>query len=334
MTHWPLQTIAVCNQKGGVAKTTTTINLAAGLARKGYRVCVIDNDAQRNSSSVLGVDIHALPEDGTGTVIEIYAEAKPAIDLAATVEGRFDGHLSIISSHQMISGFGMQAETQVFQAASRGASFEDQQDMRLEMIDRLRESIKTLAGEFDVCIIDTPPALGFMLTAALRASDWLLVPLTCNEHCKDGVRDLMTTVNKVIARGNPRLRLFRALVGMYDSRKVLHRQDLEFYKSQFTDKLHHTPIKHGVNMEELASRKLSIFEHDPSSDQARQFDELADGFIEEVERFLTVQAERQAKREQQQQQSADVLVPQPPQDISSAASQAVAEPMPRAVGEG
>lgn len=299
MTRWPLQTLAVCNQKGGVGKTTTATNIACGLARKGYRVCLIDNDAQRNASSALGVDVQSLPEDGSGTVIEIYSDAAKAIDLVRTVEGRLDGNLSVIPAHQMISGFGMQAETMVFQAAAKGASFEDQQDMRQEMVDRLRESIKTLSGEFDACVIDTPPSLGFMLTAALRASDWLLIPLCCSDFCKDGVRDLMKTVNKVTARGNPRLRLFRAVLGMYDNRKVLHQEDRKWYAQQFGEALHPECISAGVRMEELPAHKLSIFEHAPDSDQARQFGNLTDEYIKEVDAFLEQLAQRKAAREAQ-----------------------------------
>lgn len=317
MARWPLQTLAVCNQKGGVGKTTTAVNMACGLAQKGYRVCLIDNDAQRNSSKALGIDIDALPEDASTTVIEIYADARPAIDLVQEVEGRFDGNLSVIPAHQTINGFAMQAETMVFQLAAKGASFEDQQDMRLEMVERLRESLKSLAGEFDVCVIDTPPSLGFMLTAALRASDWYIVPLICSEYCKDGVRDLMKTVGKVTSRGNPRLRFFKALLGAYDGRKTLHQQDRAFYETQFKEYLYPEPITHGVRMEELPSNKLSIFEHAPESDQAAQFSRFIDAFTAEVDSSIELQAQRQAKRE-----------------LAAASQPAAAQPTQAAVGEG
>ena len=121
-TRWPLQTLAVVNQKGGVGKTSSAINLAGDLARKGYRVVVVDCDPQGNTSKTFGVDIRTLPSNGDGSVIEVLADAKPAIDLAEPVEGRFDGRLSLIPAHQTLSGFAMQAETMVFMAASKGAS--------------------------------------------------------------------------------------------------------------------------------------------------------------------------------------------------------------------
>ncbi|MEO0851882.1 MAG: ParA family protein [Cyanobacteria bacterium J06648_11] len=335
MTTWPLQTIAVANQKGGVGKTTTATNLACGLAHRGFRTCLIDNDAQRNASATLGVDTHALPDDGSGTVIEIYADATPASKLAIPVEGRFGGRLSVIPAHSTISGFDMQVETTVLQQAARGASFEDQQDMRQEMVDRLRESLKSLDGEFDAVVVDTPPSLGFMLTAALRAADWLLVPVTCSDFCKNGVRDLMSTVNKITARGNPRLKLFRAVLGMYDARKVLHQQDADFYKAQFGDGLHSTYISQSVRVEELAAHRLSIFEHAPDSEQARQFLDLTDAFIEDVEGLLTTARERQAKREADaaSQSGPGIVVPAPPLTARESVQELEDGPTERAVGE-
>ena len=126
-----------------------------------------------------------------------------------------------------------------------------------------------------------------------------MIPVTCSDYCKDGVRDLMTTVNKIITRGNPRLKLFRALLGMYDNRKILHQQDREFYKSQFGDAMYSGVITAGVRMEELPTHRLTISEHAPESDQAKQFDALAEEYIGEVNNFLALQAERQAKRQQQ-----------------------------------
>ena len=327
MTSWPLQTIAVANQKGGVGKTTTAVNLACGLATRGRRVCLVDNDAQRNASASLGVDIHALPENGDGTVMEIYADAASAIDLARPVEGRFDGKLSVIPAHDTISGFELAMEASIL--AMRGASFEDQMDKRTEMANRLRESLKSLNGEFDAVVIDTPPSLGFWLTASLRAADWLLVPLVCSDYCKNGVQDLMNTVNKIMARGNPRLRLFRAVLGMFNPRTVLHQEDAAFYKAQFQDGLHPTFITHSVRVQELPSHHLSIFEHDPKSPQAAQFLDLTDAFIQEVENFLEIQRQRAEKRAAAEK----TLVPMPPPE-QPAAEDPEPEVAPRAVGEG
>ncbi len=324
ITNWPLQTLSVVNQKGGVGKTATAVNLAGALVADGrinavtgkpFKVLVIDTDPQGNSSKTFGVDIRTLPDNGDGTIIEILADAKPAIDLAKPVEGRFGGNLSLIPAHQSLSGFAMQAETMVFMAASKGASFEDQQDLRQEMVDRLRESLKSVQDEFDICIFDTPPSLGFTLTAALRASDWFLVPLVASDHCKDGVRDLMSTVSKIIARGNPRLKLFRALMGLYTNQKILHQQDRDFYQAQFADAFHSSVITAGVRMEELPAHQKTIFEHAPETDQAKQFASLADAFIEDVLGFLTLQAERQAKR----------LAQTAPQPVTEIHQQAVGE---------
>ena len=296
MTKWPMQVIACAMQKGGVGKTTTSINIAAALAQRGLRVCLVDVDGQLNTTRAMNIDFEEHTAAKKKTVLNIYAEALDAIDAVFPVEGRFDGRVSIIPGHKGLTSLFPKLEVGLMnQALEENLSYEDQEDMRREAADRLRESLKSLQGEFDAVVIDTPPALGFLLSTALRATDWLIIPMEPSELAVDGLRDLMMTVNKIKQRANPRLRLFRVLLGKFDGRKVLHRQIQEDLGVSFGDKLSQTAISFGVPVEELHSHKLSIFEHAPESVQAPQFIAIADELIEDVEAFLRRRAERMAE---------------------------------------
>jgi len=311
MVRWPLQIITCANQKGGVGKTTTSTNLAAGLALAGYHVCLVDTDQQRNATKTFGVNIDALLEQDpkTPTVLDIYARKLPAIDAVRVIEGKFDGRLSIIPSHRSVGAVFTKLEVGlVHQAQDGGVSFEDQQDLRLEFAERLRESLKSLETRFDVAVIDTPPTLDFILSTALRAADWLVIPLVCAEYAKDGLRDLISTVQKVKERSNPRLKLLRAVVGDYDGRTVLHRDMVGDFKQTFGDKLSPNYITHGVRVEELPSHRLSIFEHAPGSEQAKQFTKLTDEVIGEIEAHLAKQRERARQAPSVETQGAQVAV--------------------------
>ncbi len=314
MVRWPVQTIAVSNQKGGVGKTTTSVNIAATLAERGLKVVLIDVDQQRNATKALGVNIDELLEanSSTPTVFDIYSRQLPAIDAIhqfgdaddetdADAKGvdndtpRFGGNLVVIPGHRGVSTVFTKFEVGLVGRShdpTDGVTFEDSQDLRVEFADRLRESIKSLDGHYDVAVIDTPPALDFVLSSALRAANWLIIPLEANEYAKDGLRDLMGTVAKVKQRANPGLKLLRAVMGKFDSRKKIHQDFLTDYQETFGEKMSKVVVTLGARIEELPSNGLAIFEHAPASDQAKQFNALAEELELEIEAHLKRQRER------------------------------------------
>lgn len=284
MTQWPLQVVACAMQKGGAGKTTTAVHLAAALAKRGVKTCLVDVDAQRNTSGALGFDLDA--HKGP-TVRDIYMHGTPAIDVVVDYGDRFDGNLGLIPSHIGLNTLFTKIELSlVNQALDKDLTLEDQEDLRREAADRLRESLKTLGGTYDVAVIDTPPSLGFLLSTALRATDWLIIPVEPGEFAMDGLRDLTTSVNKIRERSNPRLKLFRIVVTKYDSRKTLHREYVENLREECGPVMF-DPIKMGVCVEECPSNQQTIFENAPTSEQAKQYEALAAEFITEVENHLS-----------------------------------------------
>ena len=301
MVRWPLQVVAVSNQKGGVGKTTTAVNLATTLALRGRSVCLIDADQQRNASTGLGLNLDEDRFKELPTILDIYSRKSPASDLVyrfpsedGFAADRFDGRLGLIPGHRGVGTVFTKIEIGlVGQTAdpTQGLSFEDAQEERLAFADRLRESLKSLDGVFDIVIIDTPPALDFILSTALRAANWLIIPLEASEYAKEGLRDLMATVEKV-KRGNPSLKLLRAVMGKYDGRKNIQRDHLEDYQATFGEKMARAVITEGARVEELPTLGLGIYEHAPQSDQARLFNELAKEVEEEIEAYLERQRQR------------------------------------------
>ena len=244
-----MQIIAISNQKGGCAKTTTAVNLAAGLAQAGRRVLLIDLDPQGNASDWLGVS------EATIGSFEIFTTTKPIDELISP---------SVLTGISVIAGSGSLAGLDrilLNDAAPEGF---------------LKKRLSSLSKQsWDEVILDTPPTLGLLTLNALTASDRLLVPVTTQVMSLSGVAQLMQTVDEVREGLNPRLELLGLVACRVDMR-TLHAQDVIGALSEsFGEKLLKTRIRENIRLAEAPSFKESIFQYRPKSGAADDYRALA-----------------------------------------------------------
>lgn len=242
--------ISLANQKGGVGKTTTAINLSAALAKAGQRVLLIDADPQANASSGLGVDIREL--DRT-----IYECLVNGIDPAsAIIETRVKG-LDIIPSHIDLVG----AEIEMLNIDNR------------ENI--LKGIVAPLSEKYDYILIDCSPSLGLITVNALTASDAVIIPVQCEFFALEGIAKLLNTVKIIKQKLNPGLKIEGFLLTMYDNRLRLSNQVYEEVKRHFGDLVFNTVIARNVRLSEAPSHGLSVLDYDASSKGAKNYQALA-----------------------------------------------------------
>lgn len=242
--------ISLANQKGGVGKTTTAINLSAALAKAGQRVLLIDADPQANASSGLGVDIREL--DRT-----IYECLVNGIDPAsAIIETRVKG-LDIIPSHIDLVG----AEIEMLNIDNR------------ENI--LKGIVAPLSEKYDYILIDCSPSLGLITVNALTASDAVIIPVQCEFFALEGIAKLLNTVKIIKQKLNPGLKIEGFLLTMYDNRLRLSNQVYEEVKRHFGDLVFNTVIARNVRLSEAPSHGLSVLDYDASSKGAKSYQALA-----------------------------------------------------------
>ena len=247
--------IAIFNQKGGVGKTTTNINLAAILAMMGKKILVLDIDPQGNTTSGLGIDKKNLEY----TTYELLLEE----DL--------DGHLAVL--HASREGFySLPASVQV-----AGAEVElvkmDQREKRL------KKALDLVKGEYDYIFIDCPPSLGLLTINSLTAVDSVLIPIQCEFYALEGVSQLMHTINIVRRNLNPHLQIQGVVLSMFDGRTNLSIQVVEEVKKYFKDKVYTTVIPRNVRLAEAPSYGMPIFQYDPRSRGAEAYREFAEEFL-------------------------------------------------------
>lgn len=279
------QIIALANQKGGCGKTSTAVNLSAALATDGYRTCLVDLDGQCNASSTFGIDPEEYRRSKKLTVLDAYINKRPALQLAHNVgENRFGGMLSIVPGHPALAALHQQLESGLrMEALAQQLSPEEEDDQRRDHRERLLKSLDSLREDHDFVILDTPPELGFLLSSALRAADWFIIPVFPSEYDLNGLQRLIASAKKIRDRSNPNLRLLCVLVGNYDRSTLLDQQIYQRLQQKFGKNLAKTRIGRGVKMREATSHHLTIFEHAPSSDQAVQFLEFAREVIARLE---------------------------------------------------
>jgi chromosome partitioning protein len=256
----------IANQKGGVGKTTTTVNLAAGLARIGQRVLLIDLDPQGNATMGSGVDKRGLELSVYDVLLEnaSVAEVRQHSDKAG---------YDIVGANRELAG----AEVELVDLERRDS--------------RLKTALAAVAGEYDFILIDCPPSLSLLTLNGLCSAHGVLVPMQCEYFALEGLSDLVNTIKQVHANLNPELQVIGLLRVMFDPRITLQQQVSEQLKSHFGDKVFNTVIPRNVRLAEAPSYGLPGVVFDPASKGALAFVEFAK---EMVERIASMGAERPA----------------------------------------
>jgi len=250
--------VAIANQKGGVGKTTTAVNLAAALAMRGGKTLLIDLDPQANSS-ISFLDLRAITRSTYDAI------AEPAIALS-----------DIILPAPVANLFIAPARIGLAKLESRLVG-------ELDAHFRLKDKIQALNGEFKNIVIDCPPALGLLTVNALVAATHLLIPIQSSYFALEGTDDLLETIEKVRQRPNPALRILGVVITMHDKRTALARDIREQIQKVFGGKVFDTVIAKSVRLEESPAYKESIFTFAPDSSGATDYYSLCEEVIERVE---------------------------------------------------
>ena len=249
--------IAIANQKGGVGKTTTAINLSAGLAIGNKRVLLIDLDPQGNSSlSFLD------PTTITHSIYELLTE--PDIPYEDVLKQTRVPGLDILPSRISL------------------AKFESKLIGEFDAPFRLKDRIEGIAKKYDYILIDTPPTLGLITVNALVASNYLIIPIQPSYFALEGTDDLLETVEKVKARPNPNLQVLGVVITLHDKRTTLAKDIYEQIKQVFGDKVFDTVISKSVRLEESPAYKETIFTFAPNSTGASEYSSLCEEVIRRV----------------------------------------------------
>ena len=251
--------ISLANQKGGVGKTTTAINLAASLAHEGKNVLLVDADPQANASSGLGVDIQSL----TSTIYEcLVNDINPHEAILPTTVDNLD----IIPSHIDLVG----AEIEMLNLPNR------------ENI--LKGVLAAVRDEYDYIFIDCSPSLGLITVNALTASDSVIIPVQCEFFALEGIAKLLNTIKIIKSKLNPSLQIEGFLLTMFDNRLRLSNQVLDEVKRHFGTLVFNTVIRRNVRLSEAPSHGLSVIDYDASSKGAKNYQALAKELLDKTKK--------------------------------------------------
>ncbi len=239
--------VAFANQKGGVGKTTSAVNSAVSLARRGYRVLLIDTDPQGNATSSLGVDKVRVFR----SAYDVLVDRMPVSEAVVATERE---NLDLVASTPMLAG----AEIELVEGDGRET--------------RLREALEPLLPHYDVVLIDCPPSLGLLTVNALTAARSVVVPIQCEFLALEGLGQLMTTVDLVKRGLNPPLDVTGVLMTMFDARTRLSAHVVEEVRRYFPHRMFGTVVPRSVRLAEAPSYGQAIVEYDPSSRGAEAYE--------------------------------------------------------------
>jgi chromosome partitioning protein len=256
-TSTGMRVFCVANQKGGVGKTTTTVNLAAGLAQVGQRVLVVDLDPQGNATMGSGIDKRQLQ----ATVYDVLLETSSIPEAAQTSP---HGGYRILGANRELAG----AEVELVELERRER--------------RLRAALASVAGQYDFVLVDCPPSLSLLTLNGLCAAHGVVVPMQCEYFALEGLSDLVNTIKQVHANLNPDLQVIGLLRVMFDPRITLQQQVSEQLKAHFGDKVFNTVIPRNVRLAEAPSYGQPGVTFDPASKGAQAFVEFAKELVQRL----------------------------------------------------
>ena len=249
--------IAFANQKRGVGKTTSAVNIAASVGILGKSVLLIDLDPQGNTTSGVGINKKNLKSTSYELLID-------EIDAAqAIVETEFK-NLSVIPSNISLAG----AEFDLYQLDNREY--------------RLKKQLEAVKDNYDYIFIDCPPSLGMITVNALAAADAVIIPMQCEYYALEGLSQLMITIRKIKQLYNPELEICGILITMFNGRLILTMQVISELKKYYSDKLFKTPVSRNVKLSEAPSFGKPVYYHDKSSKGAVEYLEVAKELIERI----------------------------------------------------
>lgn len=250
----PAEILAVVNQKGGVGKTTTSVNLGGYLAAGGKSTLVVDMDPQANATSGLGVKL----EEGTPSIYDVLLERTTA---AEAVQPTTQENLNLMPSTPDLAGAAIELMDQSYREY------------------RLRRALKSLANHFQFILIDCPPSLGLLTVNALSAADRILIPVQCEHYALEGLHQLLHTVELVRQHLNPKLQVLGAVLTMYDRRTALNRKVVREVRQHFPGHVFDSVIPRNTELAEAPAQGITIREYAGHSRGAKAYEYLSEELL-------------------------------------------------------